>query len=599
MLGYNGVHKHCASLNMLTRQIDTRTISAYPVVRIMLAWLFIVFAASFFIDGPRVGAVTLQVSSGYDSACAVTNGRVKCWGNNSDGQIGNGVMGGNKETPVSVAANKDVVAPGPTTCTARIPFIGTCIASGPSTPGIPPSALAGKQVDKVSVGKAHSCAIANAKVYCWGDNSKGQLGTGTTVDSSVPLAATVNSYVAPGPTTCTARIPIIGTCIASGPSTPMKPASALRSKEIIDIAAGDGFTCSLATDGDVACWGEGDDGRLGTNNTADTSYPQSIYKVQGSAFYGKKGIKLARVSDNAMCVLAVDKTAPVQEAGDPYCWGNGMGDGIIPNGYTRTSSASVTKSSCRAGTTTTTASNYFDALRPVSYKANQFFKTVDTDGYATAIGANNKIYYWGMNGYLATTVNKVSCGGGSGGNGLDSGGTKCGGGKDHGSPGCAEKVTKKTISTVTYKRIGYLTPSGPAYYDGNGPLAQKSVKTTSGEVLASLLCADITTNVYCDANGTSMSEGQTGSNYIPKCVTTTVFSIFTQTVCEPAPTGPQKVSTSGWLASRVIKQMDTGNSGFTCALATDGAVACWGVNNHGQLGVGDVANRNIPIPINL
>src|ERR1035441_6485435 len=48
----------------------------------------------------------------------------------------------------------------------------------------------------ITAGSFHSCAIESGKAYCWGDNGSGQLGNGSTVGSSVPVAVDTSGVLA-------------------------------------------------------------------------------------------------------------------------------------------------------------------------------------------------------------------------------------------------------------------------------------------------------------------------------------------------------------------------------------------------------------------
>ena len=91
------------------------------------------------------------ISAGYEHSCAVTtSGGALCWGHNSDGQVGDGTDL-NRLTPVGV--------------------------TGLST-----------NVTAVGAGYYHTCAVtASGAVRCWGNNYYGQLGDGTTTDSWTPV----------------------------------------------------------------------------------------------------------------------------------------------------------------------------------------------------------------------------------------------------------------------------------------------------------------------------------------------------------------------------------------------------------------------------
>ena len=105
--------------------------------------------------GVLAGKTIKQISAGTSHTCAIaSDDKAYCWGAGSSGQLGNGTT---SMTKVPVAVN---------------------------TTGV----LAGKTIKQISAGSSHTCAIASDdKAYCWGDGYPGQLGNGSTVNSSVPV----------------------------------------------------------------------------------------------------------------------------------------------------------------------------------------------------------------------------------------------------------------------------------------------------------------------------------------------------------------------------------------------------------------------------
>lgn len=588
---------------------------------------------SMIIIGQPVAAASQvsQLSTGYDSACAVVDGTAKCWGSNEAGKLGIGKdVGAIKTAPVTVVNNKNAIPPGPTVCTSS--FLGICTSSGPATPAIPASPLGGKYVEKVSVGRSHACALAAARVYCWGDNSHGQLGNHSTTGSATPVSVAINDVVPAGPTIC--KSSFLGICTSSGPSTPAQPASALRQKEVIDVSAGEYFACALSSDGSVACWGEGDDGRLGTNKTNDFNYPVAVYS-QG-VLAGKKGIRLAKASGSTMCVLVINTRDAVTAMGNPYCWGKGIGDGVLPADTAVTTACDKNAPISKPGSRST--DTIYHSLQPVAVSTSQQFSLADANGYVTGLGVDGKAYYWGMYGHRATEsytdlkecrvnpcTGKVSItetykvtlaretragfkpnnrnqAAYSNSRGLrvtpavhDSAQVNTGGGGNACTPITHYGYTKK----IHYSQLGQRTPTIPSA----NSLTQSKVTALSGEVFGDdvsrgLYCAaKMDGTVWCDSNGTSSSEGQTGSDYTPRC-TTTGFLFFTTTTCDPAPVGPQAVIANGWLAGKSVTVLSTSKTGYTCAIAS-GGVGCWGINDKGQLGVGDTVNRRVPTGMGL
>ena len=207
--------------------------------------------------GLETGVTAIAVGGSH--SCALTTaGGLKCWGNNFTGQVGDGQGCGNRcTTPVDVSG-----------------FI-----SG---------------VAKVAAGATHTCAITTAgNLKCWGSNVSGELGAVTTEScfsgrpcSTVPIDVCAEA-----------------TCIANLTG-------------VAAVAGGAEHTCALTTAGGVKCWGHNEFGELGDGTTTQRSTPVDIVAL---------GSNIAGVSTggNHSCALTA--------AGGVECWGRNtsgqLGDG--------------------------------------------------------------------------------------------------------------------------------------------------------------------------------------------------------------------------------------------------------------------------------
>lgn len=95
-----------------------------------------------------------SISAGGEHTCALTAaGDAWCWGSNSNGQLGNGTIGGSNQTPALVSGGLKFVS--------------------------------------ISAGGSHTCGVTPAgAIFCWGANASGQLGDGTQTDRPVPTRVT-------------------------------------------------------------------------------------------------------------------------------------------------------------------------------------------------------------------------------------------------------------------------------------------------------------------------------------------------------------------------------------------------------------------------
>lgn len=151
----------------------------------------------------------VKVTSGDRHTCALTvDGAIACWGSNAVGQLGKpGLEGSNVPVAIDTSATSttfvDVAAGGSHTCAVTAMGQATCWGSNSrgqlgddsrissATPVLVDTAgaLADIQVAGITTGSQHSCALtASSGAACWGANSSGQLGDGSTVDSAIPVS---------------------------------------------------------------------------------------------------------------------------------------------------------------------------------------------------------------------------------------------------------------------------------------------------------------------------------------------------------------------------------------------------------------------------
>jgi alpha-tubulin suppressor-like RCC1 family protein len=197
------------------------------------------------------------VSAGYSYTCATrSDGTLWCWGYNLFGELGNGNTT-NQDLPQQVTDPAGIgwtsaVAGGDHTCATRSDTTLWCwgknlegeLGIGNTTNQDLPQQVtdpASTGWSSAASGGFHTCATRTHALWCWGENTSGQLGTGGTTGSDLPQRVVM-------PT-------------GTGWSL---------------IAAGSFHSCATHTGRTLWCWGNNNQGQLGIGSTTSQDLPQQV-----------------------------------------------------------------------------------------------------------------------------------------------------------------------------------------------------------------------------------------------------------------------------------------------------------------------------------
>jgi alpha-tubulin suppressor-like RCC1 family protein len=459
--------------------------------------------------------VTAIAAGDGDFVCALlSNDIVSCWGDNSNGQLGDGTT-----TP----------RPAPVTV----------------------SGLTGATA--IAAGQEHSCAlVSGGAVQCWGSNTSGQLGNGSTINSFVPVGVTGisgattigagNSHscalLSGGGVMCWGQNTygqlgddtMVSSPIAQGSSPGVNP---------IGVAAGWGHSCELFPDGTVQCWGDNGYGELGQGIYGGTfaspvpvsglnsatgisgSYaatcallPDQTVKCWGYG-YGQSPVAISGVS-GAVSISASGSSwshaCAVLATGKVSCWGD--------NSWGQLGNGSSTPPGANQGSTTAV---------PVSNISNAIAVAAHAHG-TCALLSNGTVQCWGANvaGELGT-------------------GTTTG-------PNTCFPPYNWPCSTIPAPAVSGL---------GN----VVAIAAGDGDFVCALL-----------SNGTVSCWGDNSNGQLGDGTTTP----------RPAP-----VAVSGLTGATAV----AAGQEHSCALVSGGTVQCWGSNTSGQLGNGKMSNSLVPVGV--
>jgi len=589
-----------------------------------------------------------SVSAGYYYTCALDiTGSAYCWGDNTYGELGIGnttdmyapqlVLGGYNFTSISSGTNHHMH-------TCALNTTGGAYCWGENTNGqlgngnttnmnTPQLVLGGYNFTSISSGSSHTCALnTTGHVYCWGDNAQGQLGIGNTTTMIIPypilgnlnftsiisgehnvcgLDTTGSAYcwgdnvfwgeLGIGNVTYYMYTPqlVLGgynfTSISSlcyhvcgktsdndiycwgknfygqlgtGFTDTISPKPILGKYNFSAVSAGKFRTCGLDTTGNIYCWGNNDYGGLGIGNTIYMNTPQLVL--------GEHNFSLVSLGYAHNCALT--------EEGSAYCWGDnyygevGIGNTtdmntpqlvlgghnftLISPGYSHVCALNTTGSAfcwgynnyeqLGIGNTTT-------MYTPQLVLGGHNFTSIVTGyQYTCALNTTGSVFCWGYNNYGQLGIGNTT---------------------NIPTPQLVlGEHNFSSISSYFYNVCG-LNTTGSAYCWGYNAYGQLGIGNTTNMYTPQL--------VLGEHNFSSISAG-----YLHTCGLNTTGSAYCWGYNVLGGLG------NGNTTNMNTPQLVLGGYNFTsisqgyahtCAATTIGETYCWGYNPHGQLGNGRTA----------
>ena len=275
--------------------------NAGPRKHLGIVHVSLVVLASFASRAAAVGTTVKSiVGAAYHTCAVMDDSSLMCWGKNDVGQLGVLRLPNTAVTspvgPVDLGSGRTAKAlslGSSHTCAILDDNTLKCwgyggysspLGYGDQTSRTAPEATAvvnlgaGRTAKAVSAGSSHTCAILDDDTLkCWGDNSQGYLGDGTTTGRNTPTAVNLGSG---------------------------RTAKA--------ISAASSHTCAILDDDTLKCWGNGGQGQLGYGDATSRTAPEATAVVNLGAGRTAKAVS---TGSSHTCALLDDDTLK--------CWGRG------------------------------------------------------------------------------------------------------------------------------------------------------------------------------------------------------------------------------------------------------------------------------------
>ncbi len=242
-----------------------------------------------------------NIFTGYAHTCAMsTTNKIYCWGVGATGQLGTGDLAIAAPLPTSLDTSSignniqisSLSLSNVETCMITAPFNKIYCIGWVITPQVAPAL---KNFKSIASNKAHSCGIGNDnKVYCWGDNSAGQLGDGTNTNHSAPTLINTNgigvdqftsiyvgsfhscAIVVNGNTYCWGANAKGQIGNGENKDSQTTPARVATDQHFISMSLGRQHSCAISASNYAYCWGLNDVGELGIGDYREPNMPFPI-----------------------------------------------------------------------------------------------------------------------------------------------------------------------------------------------------------------------------------------------------------------------------------------------------------------------------------
>ena len=542
-------------------------------------------------------ATQITASGRYTCALRQT-GTITCWGNNEDGQLGNGTKT-DSIVPVEVLGINDatqITASGRHTCALRQTGTITCwgnnwagqLGNGTETGSSAPvvEVLGINDATQITADDGHTCALRQTgTITCWGWNIFGQLGNGQSgddADSSVPVEVLgindATQITASGGHTCALRQTGTITCWGNnqygqlgngeggGGERSSVPVVVLGITDATQITAGSGHTCALRQTGTITCWGNNWTGQLGNGQSGDD--------WEDNSAASSVPVEVLGINDATQITAGSGYTCALRQTGTITCWGNNE-DGQLGNGTKTDSSVPVEVLGINDATQITAGSGYTCALRQTGTITCWGHNWAGQLGNGTTSSSTVPVEVLGINDATQITAGSGhTCA-------LRQTGTITCWGRGSSVPVEVLGINDATTITTSGGHTCALRQTGTITCWGRGSSVPVEVLgindattiTTSGGHTCALRQ---TGTITCWGNNEygQLGNGQSGYD-ADSSVPVEVLGINDATQI-------------------------TAGSGYTCALRQTGTITCWGNNEYGQLGNGQSgydADSSVPVEV--